>query len=58
MEILHGTLKKTLDYAINSNTKLLLELDVKGAKKIMENYRRNYLSIFIEPPSKDELLNV
>ena len=21
----------------------------------MENYRRNYLSIFIEPPSKDEL---
>ena len=51
----YGTLKKTLDYAINSNTKLLLELDVKGAKKIMENYPRNYLSIFIEPPSKDEL---
>tara|TARA_Y100000816_G_C26013474_1_gene529929 strand:- start:447 stop:995 length:549 start_codon:yes stop_codon:yes gene_type:complete len=51
----YGTLKKTLDNAINSNTKLLLELDVKGAKKIMENYPRNYLSIFIEPPSKDEL---
>ena len=51
----YGTLKKTLDYAINSNIKLLLELDVKGAKKIMENYPRNYLSIFIEPPSKDEL---
>ena len=51
----YGTLKKTLDYAINSNTKLLLELDVKGAKKIMENYPRNYLSIFIEPPSKDVL---
>ena len=34
---------------------MLLELDVKGAKKIMENYPRNYLSIFIEPPSKDEL---
>ena len=51
----YGTLKKTLDYAINSNTKLLLELDVKGAKKIMENYPSNYLSIFIEPPSKDEL---
>ena len=51
----YGTLKKTLDYAINSNTKLLLELDVKGAKKIMENYPRNYISIFIEPPSKDEL---
>ena len=51
----YGTLKKTLDYAINSNKKLLLELDVKGAKKIMENYPRNYLSIFIEPPSKDEL---
>ena len=46
---------KTLDNAINSNTKLLLELDVKGAKKIMENYPKNYLSIFIEPPSKDEL---
>ena len=42
----YGTLKKNLDYAINSNTKLLLELDVKGAKKIMENYPRNYLSIF------------
>ena len=51
----YGTLKKTLDYAINSNTKLLLELDVKGAKKIMENYPSNYLSVFIEPPSKDEL---
>ena len=51
----YGTLKKTLDYAINSNTKLLLELDVKGAKKIMENYPNNYLSVFIEPPSKDEL---
>ena len=51
----YGTLKKTLDYAINSNKKLLLELDVKGAKKIMENYPRNYLSIFIEPPSKGEL---
>ena len=51
----YGTLKKTLDYAINSNTKLLLELDVKGAKKIMENYPKNYISIFIEPPSKDEL---
>ena len=51
----YGTLKKTLDYAINSNKKLLLELDVKGAKKIMENYPRNYLSIFIEPPSKEEL---
>ena len=51
----YGTLKKTLDYAINSNTKLLLELDVKGAKKIMENYPSKYLSIFIEPPSKDEL---
>tara|TARA_B100001248_G_scaffold41035_1_gene26303 strand:- start:31 stop:579 length:549 start_codon:yes stop_codon:yes gene_type:complete len=51
----YGTLKKTLDYAINTNKKLLLELDVKGAKKIMENYPRNYLSIFIEPPSKDEL---
>ena len=34
---------------------MLLELDVKGAKKIMENYPRNYISIFIEPPSKDEL---
>ena len=51
----YGTLKKTLEYAINSNTKLLLELDVKGAKKIMENYPNNYLSVFIEPPSKDEL---
>ena len=51
----YGTLRKTLDNAINSNRKLLLELDVKGAKKIMKNYPRNYLSIFIEPPNKDEL---
>ena len=51
----YGTLKKSLDYAINSHSKLLLELDVKGAKKIMENYPRNHLSFFIEPPSKDEL---
>ena len=51
----YGTLRKTLVNAINSNKKLLLELDVKGAKKIMKNFPRNYLSIFIEPPSKDEL---
>ena len=51
----YGTLKKTIDNAINSNIKLLLELDVKGAKKIMESYPKKHLSIFIEPPSKDEL---
>ena len=51
----YGTLKKTLDNAINSKTKLLLELDVKGAKKIMKTFPNNHLSVFIEPPSKDEL---
>ena len=51
----YGTLKKTLNNAIKSNSKLLLELDVKGAKKIMKNFPNNHLSVFIEPPSKDEL---
>ena len=43
----YGTLKKTLDYAINSNTKLLLELDVKGAKKIIitDSYLRTFHQI-------------
>ena len=52
----YGTLKKSIEDAIKSNTMLLLELDVKGANAIMKAYSSNFLSIFIQPPDKQELI--
>ena len=52
----YGTLKKTIEDVIKSNSMLLLELDVKGANTIMKAYPGNYLSIFIQPPDKQELI--
>ncbi|MFQ6611773.1 MAG: guanylate kinase [Fidelibacterota bacterium] len=51
----YGTLKKTLEDAIEAETFLLLELDVQGAMSLKELYPENNLSIFIMPPSLDDL---
>ena len=47
----YGTLKSTLEKAINENKRILLELDVKGAMSVKKLYPNKSLSIFIEPPS-------
>ena len=51
----YGTAKKTLNDAIKEKKFLLLELDVKGAIKLKKLYPENTFSIFIIPPSFDDL---
>ena len=51
----YGTLVSTLSDAVLQNRLLLLELDVKGAMAIKNLYPNNTISIFIEPPSIEEL---
>ena len=51
----YGTLVSTLNDAVSHKKLLLLELDVKGAMAIKNLYPNNTISIFIEPPSLEEL---
>jgi guanylate kinase len=51
----YGTLKSTLDNAFKRRELLLLELDVKGAKSIKGIYPEQTISIFVEPPSLNDL---
>ena len=51
----YGTLKSTLEKAINKDKRILLELDVKGATSVKKLYPNKSLSIFIEPPSVEVL---
>jgi guanylate kinase len=51
----YGTLKSTLDEAINKDKTILLELDVKGAMSVKKLYPTKSLSIFVEPPSVEDL---
>ncbi len=50
----YGTLKSFLEENINSGKSLILEVDVKGALRIKENYPDSIL-IFISPPGVEEL---
>jgi guanylate kinase len=52
----YGTFKKYLDDNLENGKSVLLEIDVKGALKLKENYPESVL-IFIVPPSFDELVN-
>jgi len=51
----YGTLSSTLTETIAEDKILLLELDVKGAMSIKKLYPENTLSIFVVPPSMEEL---
>ena len=53
----YGTLKKTVEDSILNKKLLLLEVDVKGAKTIKCLYPDNLVTIFILPPSLDNLQN-
>ena len=52
----YGTLKQELERIWDLNKTPILDIDVQGAKKIEEQYGENALSIFIEPPSVDALV--
>ena len=53
-EIVHGnkygTLWSTIDDALDSKKVLILDIDVKGAMSIKEEYEDQAILIFIEPP--------
>lgn len=51
----YGTYKSELKRIWNENKIPLLDIDVKGAIHVHEQFNGNCLTIFIEPPSVDEL---
>jgi guanylate kinase len=51
----YGTLKSELKRIWALNKVPVLDIDVKGAIHIQQQYPENTLSLFIEPPSVDEL---
>ncbi len=53
----YGTLKSELERIWRLNKIPVLDIDVKGAIHVQREYPINTLSIFIEPPSVNELKN-
>jgi guanylate kinase len=51
----YGTLKSELQRIWDNNQSPLLDVDVKGGINIQQQYPLQSLSLFIEPPSIDEL---
>ncbi|HVF96218.1 MAG TPA: guanylate kinase [Flavisolibacter sp.] len=51
----YGTLKAELQRIWNEGKTPVLDIDVKGAIHIQQQYPETTLSLFIEPPSVDEL---
>lgn len=51
----YGTLKSELRRIWNNNQTPVLDIDVKGAIHVQDQFPQQTLSIFIEPPSIDEL---
>lgn len=51
----YGTLKSEMERIWKLNKAPLLDIDVKGAIHIQKQYPVNTLSLFIQPPSIDEL---
>ena len=51
----YGTIKSELERIWNHNQVPVLDIDVKGAIHVQQQFSKNALSIFIEPPSVEEL---
>jgi guanylate kinase len=51
----YGTLKSELQRIWNEGKVPVLDIDVKGAIHVQQQYQENTLSLFIEPPSIEEL---
>lgn len=51
----YGTLKSELERIWNQNRVPILDIDIKGAIHIQDQYRSQVFSIFVEPPSVNEL---
>jgi guanylate kinase len=53
----YGTLKQELERIWKNNQTPILDIDVKGAIHVQQQYPLQTLSLFIEPPSIEELKN-
>ena len=51
----YGTLRSEIDRILDEGHNIILDLDVNGALSVKKLYGREALSIFIEPPSIEEL---
>lgn len=51
----YGTLKSEIDRVCTNNTKIIFDIDVKGATNLKEQYGDQALAIFIAPPSLEVL---
>lgn len=51
----YGTLKTEMERIWQQEKTPILDIDVKGAVRIQQNYAEAHLSIFIQPPSVEEL---
>jgi guanylate kinase len=51
----YGTLKSVLQRIWDMKKVPLLDIDIKGAIHVQQQYPQNCLTIFVEPPSVDEL---
>lgn len=51
----YGTLRREIDRIIASGGNVILDIDVKGALNVKRLYGRQAITIFIEPPSINEL---
>jgi guanylate kinase len=53
----YGTLKSQVDNQLEAGDNVVFDVDVHGGCRIKEYYGERALSIFIQPPSIDELRN-
>jgi guanylate kinase len=53
----YGTLKSELERIWKNNQVPMLDIDVKGAIHVQKQFTGNTLSLFIQPPSVEELKN-
>ncbi len=51
----YGSLKSEVERIINSGNNVVFDVDVKGGMKIKDYYKDKALSLFIMPPSVEEL---
>lgn len=51
----YGTPRKTVELALQNGQTLLLDVDVKGGITIQDVYPENTVTVFIRPPSIEEL---
>lgn len=51
----YGTLKSEMERLWKQDKVAMLDIDIKGAIHVQKQYPENSISIFIEPPSVDEL---